>query len=152
MGNHCTIMLYHINIRLILNIFLKTLHILQRRHYKFGSQNFGYQIWFCTRLNMAKIGQYAGFCLFSGKLVSTGTDTVKTFHALPDRKSIFYNFFQFWTWSYKEVSLVLPYFSVVLPLFHQSRTEDWQVSQSLLESHETWLISSLELLLSVCKR
>ena len=32
---------------------------------------------------------------------------------------------------YKEVLLVLPYFSLVLPLFHQSRTKDWQVSQSL---------------------
>ena len=41
MGNHCIIMFYHIIIRLILNIFLKTLHVLQKSH----------QIWFCTRLN-----------------------------------------------------------------------------------------------------
>ena len=34
-------------------------------------------------------------------------------------------------WLYKEVLLVLPYFSLVLPLFHQSRTADWQVSRSL---------------------
>ena len=54
-------------------------------------------------------------------------DTAKTFHALPDRKSVFYNFFQFQTWLYKEGLLVLPYLSLVLPLFHQSRTEDWQV-------------------------
>ena len=49
MGNYCTIMFYHIVIRLTLNIFLKTLHILQKDT-EFGSQNFGYQIWFCTRL------------------------------------------------------------------------------------------------------
>ena len=27
--------------------------------------------------------------------------------------------------------MVLPYFSLVLPLFHQSKTKDWQVSRSL---------------------
>ena len=52
MGDHCTIMFYHINIIVILqNIFLTTLHILQKKPTKFGSQNFGYQIWFCTRLH-----------------------------------------------------------------------------------------------------
>ena len=34
-----------------LNIFFKTLHIhVLRKDTKVGSQNFGYQIWFCTRL------------------------------------------------------------------------------------------------------
>ena len=33
--------------------------------------------------------------------------------------------------NYKEFLLVHPYFSLVLTLFHRSRTEDWQVSRSL---------------------
>ena len=49
MGNHWAIIFYYITIRLILNIFFKTLYIWQKTT-KFGSQNFGYQIWFCTRL------------------------------------------------------------------------------------------------------
>ena len=48
-GNPSTTILYPIIIRGTLNIFLKTLHILQKDT-KVGSQNFGYQIWFCTRL------------------------------------------------------------------------------------------------------
>ena len=51
-GNHWTIIFYHIIIILILNIFLKTIHILQRVT-EVGSQNFGYKFWFCTRLIMA---------------------------------------------------------------------------------------------------
>ena len=49
MGNHWTIVFYHIIIRLILNIFLKNI-IYNKKDTKFGSQNCGYQIWFCTRL------------------------------------------------------------------------------------------------------
>ena len=49
MRNHWAIIFYYISIRLILNIFFKALHIPQKTT-KFGSQNFGYQIWFCTRL------------------------------------------------------------------------------------------------------
>ena len=43
---------------------------------------------------------------------------------------------------YKEVLLVLPYFSLVLPLFRRSRTEDWQVSRSLDHPviHHGWSI------------
>ena len=50
-GKPSTTILYHIIIRGTLNIFLKTLLILQKKTPKYhGSQNFGYQIWFCTRL------------------------------------------------------------------------------------------------------
>ena len=49
MGNHGAIIFYYIIIRLILNIFFKTLYIWQKNT-KIGSKNFGYQIWFCTRL------------------------------------------------------------------------------------------------------
>ena len=48
MGNLWTIIFYRIIIRLMLNIFWKTLY--NKKDTKFGSQNFGYQIWFCTRL------------------------------------------------------------------------------------------------------
>ena len=49
MENPSTTIRYHIIIRPTLNIFLKTLLMLQKDT-KVGSQNFGYQIWFCTRL------------------------------------------------------------------------------------------------------
>ena len=44
--------LNHIVIRGTLNIFLKTLHlhVYYKKDTKIGNQNFGYQIWFCTRL------------------------------------------------------------------------------------------------------
>ena len=45
MGNHCTIMFYHIIVRLILNIFLKNC-MYYKKDPKFGRQNFGYLIWF----------------------------------------------------------------------------------------------------------
>ena len=47
--NPSNTILYHIIIRGSLNIFLKTLYILQKDT-KVGSQNFGCQTWFCTRL------------------------------------------------------------------------------------------------------
>ena len=50
MGNYWTIIFCHIVIRLILNIFLNHYYIYNKKDTKFGSQNFGYQIWFCTRL------------------------------------------------------------------------------------------------------
>ena len=49
MRNHWAIIFYYIIIRLILIIFFKALYISQKPT-KFGSQNFSYQIWFCTRL------------------------------------------------------------------------------------------------------
>ena len=49
MGNHWTIIFYHIIIKFIMNIFFKTLHLLQKDT-NVGSQNFGYQLWCCTRL------------------------------------------------------------------------------------------------------
>ena len=49
MRNHWSVIFYHIIIKLILNIFVKTLHILQKDT-KVG--NFGYQLWICTRLLM----------------------------------------------------------------------------------------------------
>ena len=50
-GNHWTIIFCHIIIGLILIIFFKTQSIyVTKKDTKFGSQNFGYQIWFCTRL------------------------------------------------------------------------------------------------------
>ena len=58
MGNHWTIIFYYIIIKLILNIFIKALYISQKTT-KFGSQNFGYQIWFCTRLH-----SFVGFMLW----------------------------------------------------------------------------------------
>ena len=51
MRNHWAIIFYYIVVRLILNIFFKALYISQNTT-KFGSQNFGYQIWFSTRLLM----------------------------------------------------------------------------------------------------
>ena len=50
MGNHLTIIFYHIIIRLILNIFLQTSYICNKKDTKFGGQTFGDQIWFCTRI------------------------------------------------------------------------------------------------------
>ena len=49
MGNHWVMIFYYIIIWLIVNIFFKELYISQKTT-KFGCQNFGYQIWFCTRL------------------------------------------------------------------------------------------------------
>ena len=57
-GNPSTTILFHIIIRCTLNIFLKTLHILQKDT-KVGSQNFCYQIWFCTRLMNRSLGKYS---------------------------------------------------------------------------------------------
>ena len=54
-GNSSITILYHIIIRPTLNIILKTLLILQKKDTKVGNQNFGYQIWFCTRLEMESL-------------------------------------------------------------------------------------------------
>ena len=49
MRNQWAIIFYYIIIiRLILNIFFKAIY--HKKTTKFGSQNFGYQIWFCSRL------------------------------------------------------------------------------------------------------
>ena len=59
------------------------------------------------------------------------TDTSKKFNVLPVRKWIFDNFLEFQTKLHKEVLSVLPYFSLVLLLFHWSWTEERHVLQSL---------------------
>ena len=62
MGNHWAMIFYYIIIRLILNITFKALYIYITKTTKFGSQNFGYQIWFCTRLIRLK-GYFCCLCL-----------------------------------------------------------------------------------------
>ena len=44
-------------------MFLKTLHILQKDT-KVGSQKFGYQIWFCTRLSLVQNQILTAVCNF----------------------------------------------------------------------------------------
>ena len=51
MGNHCIIMFYHILLDPYWTYFWKH-YMYYKKATKFGSQNFGYQIWFCTRLVM----------------------------------------------------------------------------------------------------
>ena len=62
MGNHWAMIFYYIIIRLILNITFKALYIYITKTTKFGNQNFGYQIWFCTRLIRLK-GYFCCLCL-----------------------------------------------------------------------------------------
>ena len=74
MSNHWTIIFCHI-IRLILNIFSKTLFIYTKKDTKFDSQNFGYQIWFCTRL--LRGSPYMNF------LLDRRADTIRVFIGHP---------------------------------------------------------------------
>ena len=57
----------------------------------------------------------------------------------------FDNFLEFQTWLHKELLLALPYFSLVLLLFHRSWTKDRQVSQSFLRhSHDSNFTASAQ--------
>ena len=48
-GNPSTTILYHVVITPTLNIFLKITYV-TKKDTKVGSQSFGHQVWFCTRL------------------------------------------------------------------------------------------------------
>ena len=50
-----------IQIKPTLNILVKTLHLYYKKDTKVGSQNFAYQIWFCTRLLKKHKGFWSGF-------------------------------------------------------------------------------------------
>ena len=49
-GNPWTTIFYHIIIRPILNMFLKTFYMYYKKDTTVGGVNLGYQLWFCTRL------------------------------------------------------------------------------------------------------
>ena len=74
MGNHWIIIFYYIIIRLILNIFLKHCIYVTRKtsNLNFGYQNFGYQIWFCTRLFNRQGFVFVPFSVARGMILALG--------------------------------------------------------------------------------
>ena len=58
MENPSITLLYHIIITTTLNIFFFLNYLYYKKYSKVGSQNFGHQIWFCTRLLITFVGLF----------------------------------------------------------------------------------------------